>query len=87
MRIGHGHYSVGAFKLLGPNAAYLGPDDATEWYNRNLRIYSNLQHLAERPSDRVLMIIGAGHLPILRFIAQSSPEFRLRDVGDFLRRR
>ena len=87
LRIGHGHYSVGAFKLLGPNAGYLGPDDATEWYNRNLRIYSNLQHLAESPTDRVLMIIGAGHLPILRFIAQSSPELRLRDTGEFLRRR
>jgi hypothetical protein len=73
--------------LLGPNAAYLGPDDATEWYNRNLRIYSNLQHLAESPTDRVLMIIGAGHLPILRFIAQSSPELRLRETGEFLRRR
>jgi hypothetical protein len=87
VRIGHGAYSVGAFKLLGPTAAYLGPDDATEWYNRNLRIYSNLQHLTERASDRVLMIIGAGHLPILRFIAQSSPEVHLRDVDEFLRRK
>ena len=87
VRIGHGSYSVGAFKLLGPNADFLGPDDVTEWYNRNLRIYSNLQHLMERPTDRVLMIIGAGHLPILRFVAQSSPEIRLRDAGEFLHKK
>jgi hypothetical protein len=87
VRVGHGAYSVGAFKLLGPNAAFLGPDDVTEWYNRNLRIYSNLQHLVQRPTDHLLMIIGAGHLPILRFIAQSSPELRLRDAGEFLHKK
>jgi len=50
------------------------PDDATQWYTRNLRIFSNLQHLTTSASDRILLIIGAGHLPILRFPAQSSRE-------------
>ena len=76
---------MGSFRL-GPNADYLGPDDATSWYNRNLRIFSNLQAITSDTSDRILVIIGAGHLPILRFLAQSSPEYRVRDVAEFVRR-
>jgi hypothetical protein len=84
LRIGHGAYTVGGFKLLGPDADYLGPDDATEWYNRNLRIYSNLQWLANTPEDRILLIIGAGHLPILRFLANSAPDIKLVDIANVL---
>ena len=83
VRTGHGAYIVGSFKL-GPNAGYLGVDDATQWYNRNLRTFSNLQHLTAGPSERIVLIIGAGHLPILRFLAQSSPEYRLRELAEFI---
>jgi hypothetical protein len=83
LRLAHGAYVVGSFKL-GPNADYLGVDDATQWYNRNLRIFSNLQSMSSGPSDRIVVIIGAGHVPILRFLAQSSPEFRLREPSEFL---
>jgi uncharacterized protein DUF5694 len=86
LRIGHGAYVTGSFKL-GPNADYLGVDDATQWYNRNLRIFSNLQHMTTGPSERIVVIIGAGHLPILRFLAQSSPEYRLREPAEFIRAR
>jgi len=86
IRVGHGAYLVGAFKL-GAEADYLGPDDATSWYNRNLRIFSNLQHMTSGTDDRILLIVGAGHLPILRFLALSSPEYRLREPAEFLGRR
>lgn len=86
LRIGHGAYLVGAFKI-GPNADYMGVDDATQWYNRNLRIFSNLQNLTSGPAERIVLIIGAGHLPILKFLAQSSPEFRLRDLAEFIHTR
>lgn len=82
VRVGHGAYLEGSFKL-GPDAAYLGVDDATSWYNRNLRIFSNLQAISS-PSDRILLVIGAGHLPILRFLAEASPEHRLRNMAEFV---
>jgi len=83
LRVGHGAYSVGAFKL-GRETDYLGPDDVTQWYNRNLRIFSNLQSMTAGPNDRIVLIIGAGHVPLLRFLAQSSPEYRLREPSEFL---
>lgn len=83
VRVGHGAYLVGSFKF-GVEADYLGPDDATSWYNRNLRMFSNLQHITSGSDDRILLIVGAGHLPILRFLALSSPEYRLREVSEFV---
>ena len=83
VRIGHGAYLVGSFKF-GAALDYIGPDDATSWYNRNLRIFSNLQALTVSADERILLIIGAGHLPILRFLAASSPEHRLRELSEFV---
>jgi Family of unknown function (DUF5694) len=85
IRRGHGDYLVGSFKLArGEN--YVGVDDMTRWYNRNLRIFSLLQQLTDSPEERIAVIIGAGHLPILRFLAASSPEHRLVEVRDVLAR-
>lgn len=35
-----------------------------EWYARNLRIFTNLHRIVD-PTDRVLVIFGAGHKEIL----------------------
>ena len=86
LRIGHGHYMTGFYKV-DRDTSYVGVDDATRWYNRNLRIFNNLQRLADSPADRVLVIIGAGHLPILKFVAGASPEYRLREPSEFLQAR
>lgn len=84
VRLGHGAYSIAHFKLEGEDG-YFGVDLGTAWYNRNLRIFRNLQRLASSPDERVLVIIGSGHLPILQFVAGSSPEVELVDVRDYLR--
>ncbi|WP_253979727.1 DUF5694 domain-containing protein [Pyxidicoccus xibeiensis] len=83
IRQGHGSYSIGLFKVEGEDG-YLGADLRAAWYDRNLRIFRNLQRLAASPEERVLLIIGAGHLPILQFVAGTSPEFEVVDVRDYL---
>ncbi len=79
----HGAYLVDAFKV-GRGHEYIGPDWVTHWYNRNLRIFANLQRITESPNNRILLIIGAGHVPILRHCVQASPEYRLVEVSDYV---
>lgn len=79
----HGAYVVGTFRL-GIGADYFGPDDATEWYNRNLRIFNNVQRITAASGERIVMIIGAGHLPVLRFLALASPEYRVAELSTYL---
>lgn len=76
---GHGAYLIGDFELDD----HRGADAlAMHWYARNLRIYRNIQKATTSPDDRILVIIGAGHLGILRQQFESSPQYELIDFGD-----
>ncbi len=79
----HGHYLVDRFKV-GGGEDYPGPDRITAWFNRNLRIFANLQRITERPKERILLVIGGGHVPILRHCVQASPEYELAEVATYL---
>lgn len=78
-----GRYLVGGFKA-GVGDEYPGVDSRTAWYNRNLRIFANLQRITEREDERILLVIGAGHLGILRHAVEVSPEYRLVEVEEYL---
>ncbi len=69
-RIGAGDTQVGATLLA-------------RWYERNIRIFSNLQALAE-PGDRILLVIGQGHVPILRELIAADPAMALEDPLRYL---
>lgn len=45
------------------------------WYNRNVRIFSNILRLTERTEDRILVIFGNGHAAILRQLFEASPQY------------
>lgn len=69
---GFGAYLVGDFKL----GEYRGADlIAASWYDRNLRIFRNIQRITQGPEDRILVIIGNGHAAILRQLFEASPEY------------
>lgn len=86
IRQGHGHYLVGWREGDHGSEPYFDADAATRWYNRNLRIFHNILRIIDSPQERVLLVIGAGHLPILRHTVIHSPELQLVEVADFLAR-
>lgn len=68
----------------GPGTAmYETTDHATNWYKRNLRIYTNLVAISG-PGERVLFLVGAGHAHILNGIAATDPRFCLVPASEFL---
>ncbi|HWS70868.1 MAG TPA: DUF5694 domain-containing protein [Thermoanaerobaculia bacterium] len=68
----------------GPNL-YANTDMATNWYKRNLRIFTNLLEATE-PGDRVFVLIGAGHTKLLRDFASEHPAYCLVDAVAYLKR-
>lgn len=55
-----------------------GPDALSMfWFNRNLRIYRNIQRVETNEDDRILILFGAGHIPILKWFFECSPEYEL----------
>lgn len=61
-----------------------GADLVAAWYERNIRIFANLHRMGLASEDRVLVVYGAGHVPILHQLVADSPRFCVEDPLDYL---
>jgi len=69
---GYGVYLSGDFKLR----QYDGADMlAMYWYNRNLRMFRNMQNIPHNAEDRILVIAGNGHAAVFRQLLTYSAEY------------
>ena len=73
------------YAMLGDDADAPGANWMANWHGRNLRIFARLVRIAEDPGDRLLVIYGAGHAPLLRQFATQSGAFRTIDPVPYLR--
>ncbi|MEM7087235.1 MAG: DUF5694 domain-containing protein [Bacteroidota bacterium] len=69
---GYGIYLLGSFKTENNQGA---DHLSIWWYNRNLRIFRNIQGITQGPEDRILVVMGNGHAAILRQLFEASPEY------------
>lgn len=69
---GYGIYLTGDFKLDNQRGADIL---AAWWYNRNLRIFRNLQAITTGKDDRIVLLFGNGHAAIFRQLLECSPEY------------
>jgi hypothetical protein len=67
------------FPPVVANGSYAGPDYLAAWYHRNLRIFGNFHRAVQGPNERLFVLIGQGHVPILRQLVIESPWFCLED--------
>jgi Skp family chaperone for outer membrane proteins len=80
-----GNYLIGHFKFETEENDYFGADFETgRWFSRNLRIFRNIQRLPAKPGDRILVIFGSGHMNLLNFFFDASPEYEREQVGNYL---
>ena len=70
----------------GSNTEPVGADGfITKYFNRNVRIYSNVQRIVTDPADRILVIYGATHIYMLEQLFAASPDFNLQDITPYLK--
>lgn len=70
-------YLTGIFKYEEDPGDFTGVDFETgRWFNRNLRIFRNIQRIPHSADDRILLIIGSGHLNLLNYFFEISKEFK-----------
>jgi Family of unknown function (DUF5694) len=74
------YYREGYF---GEPGDWAGADLVSDWFRRNMRIYSNVLQLADSANERVLVIFGAGHLGWLQHDFASNPNLRLHKLAEF----
>jgi hypothetical protein len=81
--MGHRIY-VGLLRV-GKGDQYPGATLVSRWYDRNLRIASNIARLAEEKPERILVIIGAGHAKLIRQFVGEIPDFQVINCDQFLK--
>lgn len=78
-------YLMGTFKYEEQPYDFTGVDFQTgRWFNRNLRIFRNIQRIPHSGNDRILLIFGAGHLNLLNYFFEVSKEFEFVSPLPFL---
>jgi hypothetical protein len=78
----HGHYLTGGFNTKNND----GPDILPMWwYSRNLRIFNNILKTRPTKEDRIVVLFGNGHMPILKHCFQSSPEFEVVELKSLVK--
>lgn len=79
----NGHY-LSAYFNTSDNS---GPDRlAMWWYDRNLRIFNNILKTRPISEDRILVLFGNGHMPILKHCFASSPEFEVVELKSLVKK-
>ena len=69
-------YLTGLFKYEEEQGDFTGVDfETSRWYNRNLRIFRNIQRIKVTSDDRILLIIGTEHLSLLNHLFKVSSEY------------
>lgn len=79
--------NINADNLLyvGTEDGFEGADEAAKFYQRNLRIYSNLNRIPMTKNDRVFILMGAAHASFLRELLERSPKFEMVNTLDYLK--
>jgi len=81
-----GNYLIGAFKYEIPSNSSFGTDFTTGWwFNRNLRIFRNIQKINTSSNDKIVVIYGAGHMNILNILFDCSPEYNRVSTNKYLK--
>ncbi len=70
---------------VGSEKGFEGADEATKYYQRNIRMYSNLNRINLTENDRVFILMGASHTAYFRDFISRSPKYKMVNTFDYLK--
>ncbi|WP_299620047.1 DUF5694 domain-containing protein [uncultured Tenacibaculum sp.] len=69
----------------GTKNGFEGADEAAKYYQRNLRMYSNLNRIKLTKEDRVFILMGASHTAFFRDFMSRSPKYKMVNTFEYLK--
>ncbi|MEP2937553.1 MAG: DUF5694 domain-containing protein [Gilvibacter sp.] len=70
---------------VGTEEGFEGADEAAKYYQRNLRIYSNINRLKLKKEERVFILSGGSHTAFLREFMRRDVNYEMVDTFEFLK--
>jgi len=81
----HASYFNNLFLFEENYGDYSGVDWlSASWFNRNMRIFRNIQRITESTDDRIFILYGSGHLYLLQNYLEASQKYNMIPVLDYL---
>jgi len=71
--------------FAGTENGFEGADEAAKFYQRNLRIYSNINRIPMTKEDRVFILSGGTHTAFLNEFMKRSPKYEVVNTMDYLK--
>jgi hypothetical protein len=75
LRGGNSFGMFGALMPAGEGGNYGGPQVIARWYERNIRMVHHLHRIHQPGTERILVVVGSGHVPPMRNILDEDPRF------------
>lgn len=70
---------------IGAGQNFAGAEYVSDWYLRNVAIYSNIINQIEPADKYVVLIFGQGHIPILKHFLESNDNFDVVELKNVLK--
>ncbi|RZK59559.1 MAG: hypothetical protein EOO91_04830 [Pedobacter sp.] len=81
MQFDYLHYAMS----YGYKDNYVGADFTTSWYNRNLKIYTNILRELKPTDTCIVVLFGASHTNLLRQFFADHPSFEIIELDKILK--
>ena len=76
------HYALSS----GKDNEYVGEKFTSVWYDRNLKIFTNILRQIDIKKDKTIVILfGAGHTAVLRQFFENHPLFEIVELDKVLK--
>jgi hypothetical protein len=76
---------LGIANRVGTVDNFVGAYLVSEWYRRNLYMYSLIQKLTEAKDDKIMVLLGASHAAIIREFVKNDPNFEIVELAAILK--
>ncbi|MFC0779858.1 DUF5694 domain-containing protein [Flavobacterium sp. HJSW_4] len=64
---------------------FIGASLVSNWYKRNLYMYSLIQKLTESTDNKIMVLVGAGHAALIREFIMHDPTFEIVELSTVLK--
>jgi len=68
----------------GTKDNFVGAYLASEWYRRNLYMYSIIQKTVEENDERIMILAGASHIGMFKDFIDKNPEWKTTELKDII---
>jgi hypothetical protein len=78
-------YNADIMTHISTGNNFEGADVAAKYYQRNLRMYSNLNKVPLTQNDRVFILMGSSHIAFFKDFMRRSPKYEMVDIFEYLK--